>query len=150
MHEEDGELGLWSQSPSGERWQSFGDGRLPEHPAGATTTALKQCRKALEQSIREVYDAYKLKQIIPVVQFGAWQHAPILETISKQPENHKPLLEIQGNTISYRTGGPRSDSYKKIESQTDWIAFYTENFSRIDDQVRLWLKQNVPWLASLL
>ena len=152
MHEEDGEEGLWAESPSGERWQSFGDGRLPDKSpsAASTSTALVQCQKALQQSVKEVHDAFSSKELIGEAQFGAWYHAPILQTISAQSENHKPLLDIKGNTIRYRSGGLQSTSYKTIEQQIDWIAFYRENYSRIDAQVRLWLKQNVPFLASII
>lgn len=141
---------MWCQSPSGERWRCFGDGRLPEKSidATSTTSALIQCQKALEQSVKEVHDAYTSKQIIPEEQFGAWHHAPILKTISTLSENHQPLLIVQGNTIQYRTGGAKSTSYKTIEGQQDWIVFYKENYSRVDDQIRLWLRQNVPWIAA--
>lgn len=148
MHEEDGMVGLWSQSPSGERWKSYGDGRLPDHIPGATTTALGQCQKALAVSVKEVHDAYTSKQVVPEAQFGAWQHAPILETISTQPENHKPLLEIKGGNIYYRTGGIKSTKYDEIKSPLDWGKFYTDNFSLVEGQVLLWLKQQAPWLGD--
>lgn len=148
MHEADGKEGLWAQSPSGEKWKSYGDGRLPDHTTDATTTALKQCQKALEVSIKEVHDAYTSKQAIPETQYGAWQHAPILETISTQPENHKPLLDIKDDTIYYRTGGIASTKYNEIKSVIDWGKFYVENFGLVEGQVLLWLKQQAPWLVG--
>ena len=75
MHDEDGELGLWVESPSGEKWKAFGDGRLPgrDDTQKATSTTLHQCRKALQQSVKEVHDAYASKQVIQQPEFAVWQ-----------------------------------------------------------------------------
>lgn len=66
MHEEDGELGLWVESPSGMKWKAYGDSRLPgrDDTGKATSTNLEQCRKALHQSVQEVHDAHIKKQAI--------------------------------------------------------------------------------------
>jgi hypothetical protein len=66
MHEEDGDLGLWVQSPTGEKWKAFGDGRLPgkDGTGKSTSTNIDQCRKALRQSIQEVHGAFRTKHAI--------------------------------------------------------------------------------------
>lgn len=115
MHEEDGAIGLWVESPSGEKWKAFGDGRLPGKDAESTTTNFEQCRRALQQSVKEVHDAYVSKQVIPETQFAAWQHAPITEKISSHPGNHKPLIKVEGDKIYRRTGGEKSSSYTLTE-----------------------------------
>jgi hypothetical protein len=139
MHEEDGELGLWVESPSGEKWKCFGDGRLPGKDVSAmsTSTNIAQCRKALQQSVQEVQDAYKSKQVIQQSQFTAWQHAPIIDKISSDPRNHLPLVKVEKNKISRRINGPTSKDYKETSGLQEWLNFYLENFSRVEDQVVL-------------
>ena len=139
MHNEDGELGLWVESASGERWKAFGDGRLPGRASSskATSTNLEQCRKAVQQSIAEVRDAFHNKKVIPPSEFAAWHHAPMLEKVSADPENHSPLLKVQKGELWMRVGGKSSKDYKAIDSITAWVTFWTDNFSQVEDQVRL-------------
>jgi hypothetical protein len=141
MHEEDGEIGLWVESPSGEKWKCFGDGRLPGKDVSAmsTSTNIAQCRKALQQSVQEVNDAYKSKQVIQQSQFTAWQHTPIMEKISSDPGNHLPLVKVDdtGKKILRRVNGPTSKDYKETSGLQEWLNFYLENFSRVENQVVL-------------
>lgn len=143
MHEEDGELGLWVESPSGEKWKAFGDGRLPgkDTTNGATTSNLDQCRKALQASINEVHDTHSSGQIIQTSQFTAWQHAPIIERISPNPDNHSPLVKVEGGKLFRRVNGPKSQKYEETSEFTAWLAFYQENFSRVEAQVRLMVQK---------
>lgn len=142
MHEEDGELGLWVESPSGKKWKAFGDGRLPGNDTSnkATSTSLEQCRKALRQSVKEVHDAHSSKQVIPPAQFTAWQHAPINDKISPDPENHNPLVKVEGGKILARIGGLKSEKYEAMSGLT-WLSFYQANFSRVENQVVLMIEK---------
>ncbi|KAF5667071.1 hypothetical protein FHETE_5774 [Fusarium heterosporum] len=110
MHNEDGQLGLWVESASGERWKAFGDGRLPGRATSskATSTNLVQCRKAVQQSITEVQDAFHSKKVIPPSEFAAWHHAPMLDRVSTDTENHSPLLKVQKGELWMRVGGTSS------------------------------------------
>jgi hypothetical protein len=94
MHGKDEEIGLWVESPSGNRWKAFGDSRLPgkDLTHKATSTNLDRCYRALQQSVQEVHDAYSSKRVIPPSQFAAWQHAPVIEKISSNTNNLNPLV----------------------------------------------------------
>ncbi|KAJ4310916.1 hypothetical protein N0V84_010720 [Fusarium piperis] len=143
MHNEDGELGLWLESPSGERWKAFGDGRMPgkEISFKATSTNLDQCLKAVQQSIAEVHDAFHNKKIIQPSDFAAWRHAPILDKVSVNPENHGPLLKVENGNILARVNGVSSQKYEVIDGIGKWINFWVSNFSQVEDQVRLMVKK---------
>lgn len=139
MHNEDGELGLWVESASGERWKAFGDGRLPGRASSskATSTNLEQCRKAIQQSIAEVQEAFHSKKVIAPSNFAAWHHAPMLDKVSTDAENHRPLLKVQKGELWMRVGGASSEEYKAINSINEWATFWTDNFSQVEGQVRL-------------
>lgn len=139
MHEEDGEIGLWVESPSGEIWKAFGDGRLlgADTTGKATSSNMDQCRKALEQSVHEVRNAFHTGNDIHPADFAAWQHAPVLEKISQDPKNHTPLLKVENGKIFKRAKGADSGDFDEVNSIDDWLVFYTENFSRVEGQVRL-------------
>ena len=150
MHEEDGDLGLWVESPSGEKWKAFGDGRLPgqEGTGKSTSTNIDQCRKALRQSIQEVHDAFRTKHAIQPSEFAAWQHAPVLGSVSRHPENHAPLLKVEGGKIYKRIDGPMSKQYGEISNIFQWMAFYGEHFSRVEGQVKLLVQRALKTLGS--
>ncbi|KAH7467569.1 hypothetical protein FOMA001_g15787 [Fusarium oxysporum f. sp. matthiolae] len=139
MHNEDGELGLWLESPSGERWKAFGDGRLPGKVVSseATSNNLDQCRKAVQQSIAEVHDAFNNKKAIKFSNFGAWHHAPIMDKVSVHMDNHNPLLKVQDGNLLMRVNGVSSGKYEVLDELTKWGAFWTDNFKQVEDQVRL-------------
>lgn len=139
MHEEDGELGLWVESPSGMKWKAYGDSRLPgrDDTGKATSTNLEQCREALHQSVQEVHDAHIKKQAILPSQFAAWEHAPIIAKISSNPENHKPLIKVEAGKVYRRINGSHSEEYEVTSGQADWIAFYWDNLSRVSGQIKL-------------
>lgn len=143
MHNEDGELGLWLESPSGEKWKSFGDGRLPgkDNSSNATTTNLDQCLKAVKQSIAEVHDAYNNKKVIQPSEFAAWHHAPIISKVSEHPQNHAPLLKVQEGKLMRRVGGVSSSNYKLTRDLGEWVEFWTENFAQVEDQVKLMISK---------
>ncbi|KAJ4246063.1 hypothetical protein NW762_013808 [Fusarium torreyae] len=143
MHNEDGELGLWLESPSGEKWKAFGDGRLPgkDTSSKATTTNLEQCRKAVQQSIAEVHDAFNNRKIIEPSDFDAWSHAPILDKVSDNPDNHGPLLKVQDGKLWARVKGVSSKNYEVIDNLEKWVTFWLDNFSQVEDQVRLMVKK---------
>lgn len=143
MHNEDGELGLWLESPSGEKWKSFGDGRLPgkDNSSNATTTNLDQCLKAVKQSIAEVHDAYNNKKVIQPSEFAAWHHAPIIAKVSEHPQNHAPLLKVQEGQLMRRVGGVSSSNYKLTRDLGEWVEFWTENFAQVEDQVKLMISK---------
>ncbi|CAF3473750.1 unnamed protein product [Fusarium graminearum] len=143
MHNEDGELGLWLESPSGEKWKSFGDGRLPgkDNSSNATTTNLDQCLKAVKQSIAEVHDAYNNKKVIQPSEFAAWHHAPIIAKVSEHPQNHAPLLKVQEGKLMRRVGGVSSSNYKLTRDLGEWVEFWTENFAQVEDQVKLMISK---------
>jgi hypothetical protein len=139
MHNEDGELGLWLESPSGEKWKAFGDGRLPGKVVSseATSTNFDQCRKAVQQSIAEVHDAFKHRKVLQSSDFAAWHHAPIMDKVSIHPDNHNPLLKVQDGKLLTRVNGVSSNKYEVIDELTKWAAFWTDNFKQVEDQVRL-------------
>jgi hypothetical protein len=139
MHNEDGELGLWLESPSGERWKAFGDGRLPGKVVSseATSNNLDQCRKAVQQSIAEVHDAFNNKKAIESSNFRAWHHAPIMDKVSVHMNNHNPLLKVQDGKLLMRVNGVSSGKYEVLDELTKWGAFWTDNFKQVEDQVRL-------------
>jgi hypothetical protein len=143
MHNEDGERGLCLESPSGEKWKAFGDGRLPgkDSSSKSTSTNLLQCRKAVQQSIAEVHNAFKNKKIIEPSEFAAWRHAPILDKVSGHPENHGPLLKVEDAKLWMRVKGVSPDKYEAIDDMQKWIVFWTDNFSQVEDQVRLMVKK---------
>ncbi|EKJ68728.1 hypothetical protein FPSE_11096 [Fusarium pseudograminearum CS3096] len=124
MHNEDGELGLWLESRSGEKWKSFGDGRLPgkDNSSNATTTNLDQCLKAVKQLIKEVHNAFNNKKVIQPSVFLAWHHAPIIAKVSEHPQNHTP------------PHGPGRDL-------GEWVEFWTENFGQVENQVKLMISK---------
>ncbi len=142
MHEEDGIVGVWVESPSGEKWKAFGDGRLPgkDTTGKATSTTLDQCRKALQQSVQEIHDAYTSKQLPQQGQSAAWQHAPILGKISSDPDNHRPLLKCEAGNIYRRVNGLKSDKYEEV-SGMEWGSFYIDNRIYVEDQGRLLLNK---------
>jgi len=139
MHEEDGAIGVWVESPSGEKWKAFGDGRLPgkDTTGKATSTTLDQCRKALQQSVQEIHDAYSSKQPLQQDQSAAWQHAPILDKISSDPDNHRPLIKVEAGKIYMRVNGLKSEKYEEIDGPMQWAMFYMNNKVYIEDQVSL-------------
>ena len=42
----------------------------------------------------------------------------------------------------------RKSRYTEIKSPLDWGKFYIDNFSLVEGQVLLWLKQQAPWLGN--
>ncbi|KAK5952287.1 hypothetical protein OHC33_006760 [Knufia fluminis] len=139
MHEEDGELGLWVESPSGEKWKAFGDGRLPGKDVtnNATSTTLDQVRKALQESVKEVHEVYKSKQVIQQSQFKAWRHAPIIDRISTNTDNHNSLVKVEAGKIFRRVNGLKSETYEETSELGTWLTFYGENYSRVANQIAL-------------
>lgn len=156
MHEEDGAIGVWVESPSGEKWKAFGDGRLPgkDTTSKATSTTLDQCRKALKQSVQEIHDAYTSKQVPQQEQSTAWQHAPILDKISSDPDNHYPLIKVEGEgeaaKVYMRVGGLKSKKYEEVDGLMQWGNFYMDNKIYIEDQVRMGLKKALGFLGTFL
>ncbi|KAF4338996.1 hypothetical protein FBEOM_7083 [Fusarium beomiforme] len=119
MHNEDGELGLWLESPSGEKWKTLGDGRLPGRDSSSTLTKinLDKCRKAVKQSISEAHDAFKNKNGIQASEFAAWHHAPIMDKVFEHPENPNPLLRVEDGKLVARINGASSKKYEAIVRQ---------------------------------
>ncbi|KAI8623564.1 hypothetical protein F5Y19DRAFT_371826 [Xylariaceae sp. FL1651] len=150
MHEEDGELGLWVESPCGDKWKAYGDGRLNgiDTTDKATSTNISQCRKALQQSVKEVYDAYTSKQVIGPSQFAAWQHAPIMDKISLDKENHSPLVKIEGGKLFSRVYGPKTVMYEETSDYVSWISFYEKNHIRVEDQLNLLGKKILDYFTK--
>ncbi|PTD05054.1 hypothetical protein FCULG_00000105 [Fusarium culmorum] len=131
------------ESPSGEKWKSFGDGRLPgkDNSSNATTTNLDQYLKAVKQSIAEVHDAYNNKKVIQPSEFAAWHHALIIAKVSEHPHNHAPLLKVQEGKLMRRVGGVSSSNYKLTRDLGEWVEFWTENFAQVEDQVKLMISK---------
>jgi hypothetical protein len=150
MHEEDGDLGLWVESPTSEKWKAFVDGRLPgkDGTSKSTSTNIDQCCKALRQSIQEEHDAFRTKHAIQPSGFAAWQHAPVLGNVSRHPDNHAPLLKVESGRIYKRIDGPTSRGYGEISNIFQWMAFYGEHFSRVEGQVKLLVQRALKDLSS--
>lgn len=151
MHEEDGILGVWVESPTGETWKAFGDGRLPgkDTTGKATSTTIAQCRKAMQQSVQEIKDAYTSRQAPKSGLSSAWQHAPILEKISSNPDNHHPLIKIEAGKIYTRLNGLKSEQYEEIVEAKQWMMFYMNNWTYVEDQVRTFVGEKLGSLFSL-
>ncbi|KAH7148075.1 hypothetical protein DER46DRAFT_672082 [Fusarium sp. MPI-SDFR-AT-0072] len=115
-----GELGLWLESPSGEKWKAFGDGRLPGKvfSSEATSTNLDHYRKAVQQSISKVRDAFNNKNAIQLSGFAAWHHAPIMDKVSMHKNSHDPLLKVQGSKLLMRVNGVFSGKYEVLDELT--------------------------------
>ncbi|KAK0617463.1 hypothetical protein B0T14DRAFT_409399, partial [Immersiella caudata] len=77
MHSEDNKAGLRVNNPLGETWVSYGDSTLlrPEN-----RTNLAKCGEALATSANEVFEAWNKGTIPSPSSFGAWRHAPTLES----------------------------------------------------------------------
>jgi hypothetical protein len=143
MHNEDGEIGVWVESPSGEKWKAFGDGRLPgkDTTGKGTSTTLDQCRKALRQSVQEIHDAYTSKKPLQQDQSAVWQHAPILDKISSDPDNHRPLVKVQEGKIYVRVNGLKSEKYEEVDDLWQWAMFYMSNIVYLEGQAKLLLQK---------
>jgi hypothetical protein len=92
MHSEDNKAGLRVKNPLGETWVSYGDSTLlrPEN-----RTNLAKCREALATSANEVFEAWNEGIMASPPSFGAWRHAPTLES-AMDPVNHPPMFNKEG------------------------------------------------------
>ncbi|KAK0641390.1 hypothetical protein B0T16DRAFT_461460 [Cercophora newfieldiana] len=92
MHREDNKAGLHVKNPLGEKWVAFGDSQLlgPDN-----STNLAKCQAALAVSAAEVFKAWDTAKVPAASSFGAWQHAPTLES-ALDPANHPPMFNKEG------------------------------------------------------
>ncbi|KAI1456392.1 hypothetical protein F4805DRAFT_230054 [Annulohypoxylon moriforme] len=89
MHDEDNAIGLSVRNPAGETWTAYGDKRGLDLENDENK---KRCIKALQVSADEIYDAWKSKSKPSKSNYGAWAHAPTLESARGQ-QTLAPLVE---------------------------------------------------------
>jgi len=92
MHEEDNALGLQVENPEGKKWTAYGDSKLLD---AVDRDNLARCHDALMASTKEVFDAWNSGQVPSADSFGAWRHAPIIQTAFSE-KNHAPLFNGDG------------------------------------------------------
>jgi len=92
MHSEDNTLGLKVKNPRGESWTAYGDSKLADKE---NEENLKKCFAALAVSAEEVFQAWKTGKVPAPSSYGAWQHAPTLES-AFESVNHPPMFNRDG------------------------------------------------------
>jgi len=81
MHDEDNAIGLCVKNPAGEMWTAYGDKRALDLENDDNKT---RCLKALQVSADEIYKAWKNKTKPSKSNYGAWAHAPTLDSARGQ------------------------------------------------------------------
>ncbi|KAK3291796.1 uncharacterized protein B0H64DRAFT_468519 [Chaetomium fimeti] len=89
MHDEDNAIGLTVRNPAGETWTAYGDKRGLDL---ANDENSKRCSRALQVSVDEIYNAWKTKTTPSKASYGAWTHAPTLES-ALGPQTLAPLFQ---------------------------------------------------------
>ncbi|KUJ09141.1 uncharacterized protein LY89DRAFT_788535 [Mollisia scopiformis] len=88
MHDEDNAIGLSVKNPAGEAWIAYGDKRGMDRQNNDNK---KHYVKALQVSANEIYSAWKNKTKLSPPMYGAWAHAPTLES-ARAPQILAPLF----------------------------------------------------------
>jgi hypothetical protein len=109
MHDEDNAIGLLVKNPAGETWTAYGDKRALDLENDDNK---KRCLKALQVSADEIYNAWKNKTKPSKSNYGAWAHAPTLESARGQ-QTLAPLVkdEQRRATIKNRRGWSFTSSW---------------------------------------
>jgi hypothetical protein len=100
MHDEENRLGIHVSTPSKDAsWYSFGDSHLFD---SADSQNLQQCLLALQQSVKEVHDAYQSRVSIPQTDYQAFDFAATLESIVSRNHNFAPLFQVVDGRVYER------------------------------------------------
>lgn len=119
MHDEDCALGISAKNPNGDSFMVYGDKRLLDK---VNIQNKDLCRKAIEVSAHEVYQAWREKKIPPESSYEAWKYAPTLES-SRGEQALAPLFKFPSNGSNV---APRRSDIKKRKQTAD--TNYTEDY----------------------
>lgn len=110
MHDEDNAIGLSVKNPAGETWTAYGDKRALDLENDDNK---KRCLKALQVSTDEIYNVWKNKTKPSKSNYGAWAHAPTLESARGQ-QTLAPLIKDKQRraTIKNRRDWSFTSSWK--------------------------------------
>ncbi|KAI0882908.1 uncharacterized protein GGS22DRAFT_195632 [Annulohypoxylon maeteangense] len=89
MHDEDNAIGLSVKNPKGETWTAYGDKRCL---VWENEENKKRCLRSLQVSAREIYSAWSSKTKPSKPNYGAWVHAPTLES-ARGEQTLAPLIK---------------------------------------------------------
>ena len=107
MHDEECAIGLSVSNNRNQRWTAYGDKRLLDVE---NSDNLKYCFQALEQSAREVFDAWDTKKAPD--KYVALDIIPTRKSIEATTQRLAPLFRMQDGKLQHR---------KNLADRGEWV-----------------------------
>jgi hypothetical protein len=92
MHDEDNAIGLSVRNAEGASWTAYGDKCLLD---GDDQTNNDLCRKTIQASADEIYEAWVTQRTPLVSEYVVWKYAPTLESAHAGTQKLPPLFTFE-------------------------------------------------------